>query len=105
MGHHHSVNLLCHTGAGSKEKEAKPQQKDLKRAFVGLISMALEKPLSRFLDLGATLSRSLGALSPVFLGFLLLSMGSPCLLPSMPTILSVHLSSALSAEKSVFQPC
>ena len=38
MEYHHSVNLFCHTGAGSKEKEAKPQQEDLKRGFVRLIS-------------------------------------------------------------------
>ena len=100
MEHHHSNDLLCHTGSGSKEKEAKPQQKDLKRAFVGLISMALEKPLSRFLDLGATLSRSLGALGPVYLDFLVLSMKSQCRMPLMPIILSGSLSRSPSVEKA-----
>ena len=38
MEHHHSVDLICHTGVGSKEKEPKSQQEDLKRGFVGLIS-------------------------------------------------------------------
>jgi hypothetical protein len=38
MEHHHSVDLFCHTGVGSKEKKPKSQQEDLKRGFVGLIS-------------------------------------------------------------------
>lgn len=85
---------------GARRRSLSPSRKTWREDLLGWFQMAFEKPPSRFLDQGALVSRSLGALGPVYLDFLLLSMKSQCRMPLMPIILSGSLSRSPSVEKA-----